>query len=448
MPKSQTQSRRVVGYVRISRGREKETSTTSQRESIEAHCKARGWTLVKVVEESGRSAFKASRKSRPAFREAMGLVTSGAADTFCVWKIDRACRNTRDLLDLVETLGEHSAEFASTTEQFDTTTPIGQAMLTIIGALAELESAQKSERATEWHAQRRKNRVVPAGPPALGYCKPAPNELAPDPVVAPLVEAAARSIVDGGSVSAAVRALNAEGVKVTHRGLSVALQSPTLAGLIAENGELLPGSWEAVLDRETWEAARAVLSAPSRSTTTGNKLRHALAPIARCHCGSPMHVHMDKWRTKSGVSQMLRLLCADTTCATGIGYDALEEAVAAAVLDLLDGGTWDALRSAGTAEPSAAEARLTRMWEMVLDGLIEPEEYAEAKARWVDEVAATDTATDLPDVGDVRAEWDDLTPQERHLIYRAAITSLTIAPATRRGGRGVDLGRVGLTLTG
>ena len=171
-----TEQRRVIGYVRISRDRANETSTDSQRNAIEAWCVAHGHQLVKVVNEPGKSAFKASRKSRPGFREVSNLINSGAGDMVAVWKVDRACRNTLDLLQLVQDLEGRGAEFASVTEQFDTSSPMGKAMMTIVGVLAELESAQKSERATEWHRSRRASGAVPAGPAALGYRKPRPNE--------------------------------------------------------------------------------------------------------------------------------------------------------------------------------------------------------------------------------------------------------------------------------
>src|SRR5262249_31493815 len=153
----------------ISRDRANETSTDTQEAAIRAWCTAHGHELVNVVVEPGRSAFKASRKSRPGFREAMKPISAGAADMLAVWKVDRACRNTLDLLTLVQDLEERNAEFASVTEQFDTSTPMGRAMLTIVGVLAELESAQKSERATEWHHYRRINAAAPSGPAALGY---------------------------------------------------------------------------------------------------------------------------------------------------------------------------------------------------------------------------------------------------------------------------------------
>jgi site-specific DNA recombinase len=464
MPSSKPKTRRAIGYVRISRDRENETSTDTQRRAIEAYCITRGWSLVDVIVEPGRSAYKSSRKSRPGFRKAMDHVITGAADAFVVWKVDRAARNTLDLLTFVEELEEHGAEFASVTEQMDTSTPSGEVMLTLVAALAQLESAQKSDRATEWHRHRRRNGAAPAGRAALGYTKPAPNELLLDPKVAPLVADAADRIAEGASVLSVVKSLNAGGVKITHRGLTTALQSPTLVGMVAvsddvlprrggarvlDTAELVPGDWEPILTVETWEKVRAVLNGPDRRTNGGNRLKWPLVPIARCHCGAKMRHHLEKWNTKSGTNTMGRLLCTDQKCLTGIGYDAVEDAVSAATLELLDVDAWNSLRANSGTDPevhaAAVAERLARMWEMVLDGTIEPEEYAEAKIRWGSEVVKASEPVELPDVDDIRTAWPDLDPEGRLLVYRATIESLVIGKATRRGGRGVDLDRLDLS---
>ena len=60
-------------------------------------------------------------------------------DTVIVESISRFARNTRDLLDLVERLTAKGVEFVSKKEAIDTTTPTGKFMLTIFGAVAELE---------------------------------------------------------------------------------------------------------------------------------------------------------------------------------------------------------------------------------------------------------------------------------------------------------------------
>lgn len=60
-------------------------------------------------------------------------------DTVIVESISRFARNTRDLLELVEQLTTKGVEFVSKKEAIDTTTPTGKFMLTIFGAVAELE---------------------------------------------------------------------------------------------------------------------------------------------------------------------------------------------------------------------------------------------------------------------------------------------------------------------
>lgn len=74
---------------------------------------------------------------RPELKKMTDYVRKG--DTVIVESISRFARNTRDLLDLVEKLSEKGVEFVSKKEAIDTTTPTGKLMLTVFGAVAELE---------------------------------------------------------------------------------------------------------------------------------------------------------------------------------------------------------------------------------------------------------------------------------------------------------------------
>ena len=92
---------------------------------------------------------KASGKNtdRAAFKEMMSFVRSG--DMVIVESISRIARNTRDLLSIVSELTEKGVEFISLKEDIDTTTPQGRFMLTVFGALAELERENILERQRE-----------------------------------------------------------------------------------------------------------------------------------------------------------------------------------------------------------------------------------------------------------------------------------------------------------
>jgi len=100
---------------------------------------------------------------RPELQRLMAAVLSG--DTVLVESISRFARNTRDLLDLVEKLNAKGVEFVSLKESIDTTTPSGKFMLTIFGAVAELERGYILQRQAEGIAAARA-RGVHMGRPA------------------------------------------------------------------------------------------------------------------------------------------------------------------------------------------------------------------------------------------------------------------------------------------
>lgn len=75
--------------------------------------------------------------NRPELKRLMEFVRDG--DTVIVESISRFARNTKDLLELVEQLANKRVEFVSKKEAIDTSTPTGKFMLTVFGAVAELE---------------------------------------------------------------------------------------------------------------------------------------------------------------------------------------------------------------------------------------------------------------------------------------------------------------------
>ena len=81
--------------------------------------------------------FSGKNRNRPELQTMLEFVRKG--DVVIVESISRFARNTKDLLDLVEQLTAKGVEFISQKEAIDTTTPTGKFMLTIFGAVAELE---------------------------------------------------------------------------------------------------------------------------------------------------------------------------------------------------------------------------------------------------------------------------------------------------------------------
>ena len=89
----------------------------------------------------------AKNTSRPELKRMMDFVREG--DVVIVESISRFARNTRDLLELVEQLTEKKVEFISKKESLDTSTPSGRFVLTIFGAVAQLEREYLLQRQKE-----------------------------------------------------------------------------------------------------------------------------------------------------------------------------------------------------------------------------------------------------------------------------------------------------------
>lgn len=89
------------------------------------------------VDEVYMDRVSGKHKERPELTKMMDYVRRGG--TVIVESISRFARNTRDLLELVEQLRIKEVSFVSQKEAIDTTTPAGRFMLTVFGAVAELE---------------------------------------------------------------------------------------------------------------------------------------------------------------------------------------------------------------------------------------------------------------------------------------------------------------------
>lgn len=123
-----------VGYVRVS----SQGQNTARQEVLMQEL---GVERIFIDKQSGKDT------SRPELKRMMEYVRDG--DVVIVESISRFARNTRDLLELVEQLTSKNVEFVSKKEALDTSTPSGRFVLTIFGAVAQLEREYLLQRQKE-----------------------------------------------------------------------------------------------------------------------------------------------------------------------------------------------------------------------------------------------------------------------------------------------------------
>lgn len=85
-----------------------------------------------------------AKDQRDGLKKALEFVMPG--DCLVVWKLDRLGRSLSHLITIIEALKEKGIAFKSLTENMDTTTPQGQFLFSVFGALAQYERALTKER--------------------------------------------------------------------------------------------------------------------------------------------------------------------------------------------------------------------------------------------------------------------------------------------------------------
>jgi len=174
---------RVVGYVRVSTDEQAATGAgmEAQREGIEREARRRAWHVIAIHEDRGASGR--SLDGRPGLSAALSAVAGGEADALVVLKLDRLSRSLVDFAGLLERARREKWALVALDLGVDTTTPAGELVANVMGAVAQWERRVIGERTREALAVRR----------AQGVRLGRPRAIAPD-VRARIVEARARGL--------------------------------------------------------------------------------------------------------------------------------------------------------------------------------------------------------------------------------------------------------------
>src|SRR5882762_2471273 len=130
---------RVAMYSRVSTEGQ---NPDGQESEMKEYAKNRGWEVTRMY----RDKMSGTKASRPALDELMADANKRKMDIVLVWRFDRFARSVSHLLQALESFRTVGIEFASLSEQIDTSTPTGKMTFTVLGAVAELERSLIVER--------------------------------------------------------------------------------------------------------------------------------------------------------------------------------------------------------------------------------------------------------------------------------------------------------------
>lgn len=290
-------------YARISSDRGGEgLGVERQIADCEALANRLGWEVVDRFIENDTSAF--SGKARPQYRAMLEAIRSGEVRGILAWHSDRLHRRAADLEEFVTVVERHRVEVQTVTAgNIDLATASGRLIARLLGATAMHEIEHARERMKRAKTQAALDGKHRGGPRPFGYES---DGMTVRDNEAEVIRELTRAVIAGRSLTALSRDLNDRGIPTStgrrwgYGAVRDLLVRPRNAGLVStgrvdhiDEVEIIGDArWPAVLDRETWEAARSILLDPSRRTSqTGNSKKWLGSGIYRCgRCGAPMVV--------------------------------------------------------------------------------------------------------------------------------------------------------------
>lgn len=262
---------KVALYIRVSTQEQAKEgySIGEQEERLKNYCKAMLWDIYKIYRDPG---YSGGDTNRPGLKEMMRDVEDGKVDKVVVYKLDRLSRSQLDTLYLIEKVFlANGTDFVSMSENFDTSTPFGRAMIGILAVFAQLEREQIKERMNMGKEARAKEGKWGGGPSEpIGYdYNPATDELIVNEYEKMQILEAIDLFLKGTPLRAIATLFHTKGY--TYRGksgktseweasrLRYVLKSKVYLGYIHYRGEWYKGDHEPIIDEETFNKLQAIL---------------------------------------------------------------------------------------------------------------------------------------------------------------------------------------------
>ena len=150
-------------YARQSVEKSDSISVESQIEFCEYE--TRGNKYKKYIDKG----FSGKNTNRPAYEKMVSDIKNGLINRVIVYKLDRISRSILDFSNMMEMFQKYKVEFISSTEKFDTSSPIGRAMLNICIVFAQLERETIQKRISDAYYSRSKKGFYMGGKIPYGF---------------------------------------------------------------------------------------------------------------------------------------------------------------------------------------------------------------------------------------------------------------------------------------
>ena len=278
---------RVAIYARVSTSEQAEEgfSIDAQVENIKARCKIEDKIVTAIYADRGISGK--SMDNRFELQKLLQDCQKDLFDEVFVWKTSRLARNMIDLLQIEKELSRNNVAFRSLTEPYDTSTPTGKLMMTMLAGFAEFERTTIIENLKMGQSARARQGLRNGGK-MLGYRtvgtgKDSRLEIVPEE--AAIVQKIFDLYIKGNGLRSIASKLNEEGFKsvkgnlYSNSSVRCILTNDTYVGKVSynkfidystkrrknDNYILVDGQHEGIISLEDWDKVQMIMSAKDKA---------------------------------------------------------------------------------------------------------------------------------------------------------------------------------------
>lgn len=283
----------IVGiYARVSTQEQARDgySIDEQVSRLTSYCNGMGWTIYDAYIDAGRTG---SNTNRPELQRMLTAVREKKIEKVVVYKLDRLSRSQKDTLSLIEDCFlANGADFVSMTENFDTSTPLGRAMIGILSVFAQLEREQIKERFLMGREGRAKEGKYHGGgydPVGYDYVD---GQLVVNEFEALQIREAHDLFQQGKGFRTIAKIFTQKGYrqkhgKWTHKRVQLTLLNDLYIGNVRFGGEVYKGTHEPIIDADTYNRTMTLYKSNDNTKYKNNGRASYLAGLLYCaRCGA------------------------------------------------------------------------------------------------------------------------------------------------------------------
>lgn len=274
--------KRVAIYIRVSTldQAQKGYSLEAQERTLRKWCKERDYIIYDLYADKGISGKDI--KHRPEMGRLLADAKSGQFDIVLFWALSRFTRSVADLYSTMELFQRLDISMVSYTEAFDTSTPMGRAMIGIVGVFAQLERELTGERVQAAMAERAAQGKRTCSE-ILGYDKKGKNSLKINEKEAEYVRYCFSEYLIKKNLSLVAQGARAKGYSgkrgkaPTAYSIEKILTRSVYCGYNTYCGQLYKGNYEPIINIDTFNKVNAILTRQGK--TLGRKRINPIAKV-------------------------------------------------------------------------------------------------------------------------------------------------------------------------